>query len=135
VVTRADASSVLQRVIDPHPVTRIPVWFEHRLELDAIDRSVDGHLPARGQVFLAVSGNRNTVAVPIVDSVASKRMAAPSSSERAYEFPDHRPDASSSSPIARTGRPDSGRAGLADGGVEAPAWQCMSPMWRSAIQR
>jgi hypothetical protein len=25
-------------------------------------------------------------------------------------------------------------AGLADGGAEAPAWQCMSPMWRSAIQ-
>jgi hypothetical protein len=27
------------------------VWFEHRLELDAIDRSADGHLPARGQVL------------------------------------------------------------------------------------
>ena len=50
-VTRADASSVLQRVIDPHPVAKISVWFEHRLEVDAIDRSVDGHLPARGQVL------------------------------------------------------------------------------------
>ena len=51
ILTRADASSVLQRVIDPHPVARISVWFEHGLELDAIDRSVDGHLPARGQVL------------------------------------------------------------------------------------
>src|SRR6266487_1797853 len=50
-VTRTDASSVLQRVIDPHPVAKISVWFEHRLEPGAIDRSVDGHLPARGQVL------------------------------------------------------------------------------------
>ena len=50
-VTRADASSVPQRVIDPHPVAKISVWFEHRLELDAIDRPADGHLPARGQVL------------------------------------------------------------------------------------
>jgi hypothetical protein len=48
-VTRADASTPLQRVIDPHPVARIAVGFQHRLELDAIDRSVDGNLPARGQ--------------------------------------------------------------------------------------
>jgi hypothetical protein len=41
----------MQRVIDPHPVAKISVWFEHRLELDAIDRSVDGHLSARGQVL------------------------------------------------------------------------------------
>ena len=41
----------LQRVIDPHPVARISVWFEHGLELEAIDRSVYGHLPARGQVL------------------------------------------------------------------------------------
>ena len=42
---------MLQRVIDPHPVAKISVWFEHRLELNAIDRSVDGHLPARRQVL------------------------------------------------------------------------------------
>jgi hypothetical protein len=47
-VTRADAGGVLQRVLDPHPVARISIWFEHGLELDAIDRSVNGHLPARG---------------------------------------------------------------------------------------
>jgi hypothetical protein len=50
-VTYADASGVLQRVIDSHPVARIPVWFEHRLELDAIDRPVDGYLPARGKIL------------------------------------------------------------------------------------
>jgi hypothetical protein len=77
-VTRADASSVLQRVIDLHPVAEISVWFEQRLELDAIDRSVDGHPPRReGRSVLADSGNRNTVDVSIADSVASKRRVAP----------------------------------------------------------
>ena len=70
-VTRADASGVLQRVVDPHPVAKISVWFEHGLELDAIDRSVDGHLPTRGQALARRLGNRNTVDVSIVDSVAS----------------------------------------------------------------
>ena len=37
--------------------------------------------PREGRFLLAVSGNRNTVDVPIVDSVASKRMAAPSCAE------------------------------------------------------
>jgi hypothetical protein len=59
-------------------VAKISVWFEHRLELDAIDRYLDGHLPARGRSLLAASGNRNTVDLPIADSVASKRIAAPS---------------------------------------------------------
>jgi len=34
--------------------------------------------PREGRLLLAVSGNRNTVDVSIVDSVASKRMVAPS---------------------------------------------------------
>jgi hypothetical protein len=33
--------------------------------------------PRDGRLELAVAGNRNTVALPIVDSVASKRMVAP----------------------------------------------------------
>ncbi len=50
-VTRADAGCPLQGVIDSHPVAEISVWFEHRLEVDAIDRPLHGHLPARGQVL------------------------------------------------------------------------------------
>jgi hypothetical protein len=48
------------------------------LELDVIDRSVDGPYPRKGRSLLAASGNRNTVDLPIADSGASKRIAAPS---------------------------------------------------------
>ena len=75
-VTRADASIVLQRVIDPHPVARISVWLEHRLELGAIDRSAHRHLPARWQLLArrlrqphhrrcADRGQRGVISVPL----------------------------------------------------------------------
>jgi hypothetical protein len=36
----------LERLVDLHPVAEVAIWFEYRLEVGAIDRSVDGHLPA-----------------------------------------------------------------------------------------
>src|SRR6266566_9577860 len=76
-VTRADASSVLQRVVDPHPVTKISVWFEHRGNSTPLIVPWTATCPREGRFLPAVSGSRNTADVRIVASVASKRMATP----------------------------------------------------------
>src|SRR5439155_1933923 len=51
-VTGAYSSGSLLLFINPHPVAKIAVRFQHRLEPIAIDRSLYCHLPARRQ-FLA----------------------------------------------------------------------------------
>src|SRR5207302_8347445 len=41
---------------NPHPVTEIAVWFQHRLELMAIDRSLYCHLPTRRKFHVRFLG-------------------------------------------------------------------------------
>jgi hypothetical protein len=66
-------SSQLQRVRHQHPVASIPVWFEHGLNAKPLIVPVTATCPRDGRLLLAVSGNRRTVDVSIVEGVASKR--------------------------------------------------------------
>ncbi len=50
-VARANAGSPFQCLSDPHPVARRSVRFQHGLKRLAVDRPVDGHLSARGQLL------------------------------------------------------------------------------------
>ena len=74
-VTRADASSMLQRVIliqwPKVPSGSSTVWNSTPLIVPWT-----ATCPREGSFLLAVLGNRNTVDVSIVDSLASKRMVA-----------------------------------------------------------
>ena len=55
-------------------MAEIAVWFQHRLELMAIDRSLYCHLSRDGSLTLALSGKRKMVDLPIVYGVASTRI-------------------------------------------------------------
>jgi hypothetical protein len=65
---------LLELSIDPHPVAKLAVGFQHRLEPMAIDRALYCHLTARRQLPARFSGKRKMVDLSIVYSVASKRI-------------------------------------------------------------